>query len=476
MESAVPGESRFLKESNDPDASNVHANSHDLLAVRPASAWHNGSFLKSPIIIESSFNPINYMMNKSVCLTAMNSPLGYSGGRYHAWMLAEALAEAGLDVTYWTDATPLISRDFRSYPNHHKIKLHVDPFFNHPPRRHFDFGWMVPHQSHTWIFRRWIDFFINGADRRLLLNFETPNWYQQAGQREIKLENWTGWELASRFCQAIVSSLEMSSEYAREFYTNTSPETKFLSLPPSINSLAADDFLNTPKNPKRIFLATRISAGNSQHKGSQYLRQLLSPELRGCEFVVLVGGNGKTPFLAEMKTLAAQNGINLVLLSRISDRDKFMWISSSGLTVFPSSFEGYGYPPLESLYCNTPCIAFDLPNYRETCGEGITLVKQGEIEEIKSRILSDNFIKDLDDFQLAKQVGSFKEFAKRTETALESIVDSGIDRTRWRSTQAELERFSPPADIAFTAKQIVKSRLSPTLASCIMKIKSRLHI
>ena len=51
-----------------------------------------------------------------ICIAALNSPIAYSGGRYHAWILAEALAAAGAEVTYWTDCVPLVSKDFRDYP------------------------------------------------------------------------------------------------------------------------------------------------------------------------------------------------------------------------------------------------------------------------------------------------------------------------------------------------------------------------
>jgi glycosyltransferase involved in cell wall biosynthesis len=48
--------------------------------------------------------------------------------------------------------------------------------------------------------------------------------------------------------------------------------------------------------------------------------------------------------------------------------------------VFPSYFEGYGYPPVEALYCGTPCVAYALPVLKEVCGEHLTLVPIGDRE------------------------------------------------------------------------------------------------
>lgn len=42
--------------------------------------------------------------------------------------------------------------------------------------------------------------------------------------------------------------------------------------------------------------------------------------------------------------------------------------------VFPSIYEGFGFPPLEALACGTHVIASDIPPIRETCGDAVSYI------------------------------------------------------------------------------------------------------
>ena len=63
--------------------------------------------------------------NTSIAIFVHNSKLHYSGGRYHAFVLALSLVNAGFDVTLVTDNIPVFYKDFEGYPERSKLKIHI---------------------------------------------------------------------------------------------------------------------------------------------------------------------------------------------------------------------------------------------------------------------------------------------------------------------------------------------------------------
>ena len=320
-----------------------------------------------------------------------------------------------------------------------------------------------------------MQFFTKAASRRVLLNFETPNWYAEAGQTEIDESKWRGWELTSRCCEGVVSSLELSSSYAKKYYTAVAPGTQFLSLPPAINSIAADLAAKTPRVPRRIFLATRLNKGSSAHKGGQYIRAFLDESFRGYELIILIGGGKRDPQqMAEVQNLAGQHGVKVQFLRAVTDLEKYRWMSSCSVSAFLTSFEGYGYPPIESLYCGTPCIAFDLPNYNETCGVGLTRVAQGDINGVKAMILEGNYVTDPAQFAQARTIGGFTDFSQRALRVLQAVSQTTVDSSTWPSALAELGTYQPPRGLKHLAKRLIKS-WTPTQAVKVKRILDQLR-
>lgn len=50
--------------------------------------------------------------------------------------------------------------------------------------------------------------------------------------------------------------------------------------------------------------------------------------------------------------------------------------------VYPSLFEGFGYPPLEAMSCGAPVIASAVTSLPEVCGDAAVYVDPARVESI----------------------------------------------------------------------------------------------
>ena len=117
-------------------------------------------------------------------------------------------------------------------------------------------------------------------------------------------------------------------------------------------------------------------------KGLRFLLAALA-ELRGKYdlSLVVVGrtmGDGLTENLMERLGITAQ----VTFRDRIDTDELVNLYRSATLVAVPSTYEGFGIPPLEAMACGCPVIASNASSVPEVCGDAAFYIDPYDIESI----------------------------------------------------------------------------------------------
>lgn len=114
---------------------------------------------------------------------------------------------------------------------------------------------------------------------------------------------------------------------------------------------------------------------------------------------------------------------NIGVLNFIEEEDKEFILNLSSLFVYPSLFEGFGFPPLEAMACGVPVVASNNSSLPEVVGNGGILIdpdKPDEIFHAMKEILSDAGLRENIIAKGLAQAGKFS-WKKAAEEFLKMI-------------------------------------------------------
>lgn len=100
--------------------------------------------------------------------------------------------------------------------------------------------------------------------------------------------------------------------------------------------------------------------------------------------LVIAGSRDKGKEKDEIDVLIEEKGLNNYVIQIISPPDDVIinLYQHAKLFVFPSFYEGFGYPPLEALACGCPVITSNIPVLREILGDEIAVFDPRSVDEI----------------------------------------------------------------------------------------------
>lgn len=92
-----------------------------------------------------------------------------------------------------------------------------------------------------------------------------------------------------------------------------------------------------------------------------------------------------TPYVARLKRRIAKSPLRerITLIENPTEEQKHALYSGATLFVYPSFYEGFGFPPLEAMAAGVPVVASSAASVPEVCGDAAVLVSPWKVEEIK---------------------------------------------------------------------------------------------
>ena len=134
-------------------------------------------------------------------------------------------------------------------------------------------------------------------------------------------------------------------------------------------------------SPGRYFLA--VGSGNPTKnfvRLAEAFAGLPDPNMR----LVVVGG--ANPAVFAKTTESVKDDPRILSAGRLSDKELKTLYSGARAYVFPSTYEGFGLPPVEAIHCGTPVIAARAASIPEVCGDAAGYFDPASLDEIRESL------------------------------------------------------------------------------------------
>lgn len=308
----------------------------------------------------------------------------YSGGRYHALLLAYAMARGGADVTVLTNSHTAFGRDCESEMDA-TVRFIVDEDFRSDAIPGvFDVVVVAPSGAFRPEFYASAEEVAHRTGATLvLINYESANWFNSIAPTPDDPRVWDYWRRTVLHGGVVLSSARESDRWARNFYLPRDKPIVFDHCYPPINSIAADAVGDPEPDGSIVCFARPFH----DFKGGNDVLALAPEVLRDRTLHVVFGGTPDRDYRAALEAkVAAVPSCRLEVHSRLRDREKFDLLARAGALLFPSRFEGFGYPPVEATYVGTPVCCYDLPVLVETVGTVAHMAPLGDVDELSAAL------------------------------------------------------------------------------------------
>jgi len=116
--------------------------------------------------------------------------------------------------------------------------------------------------------------------------------------------------------------------------------------------------------------------------------ELYQPENKLNYDLILVGKPGWhcQKIFAQINNFNKKYKAQIIFKNFIQNQDKLFFYNLAELFIYPSFYEGFGFPPLEAMACGCPVITSANSSLSEVCGDNAILINPYDANEIKNAI------------------------------------------------------------------------------------------
>ena len=116
------------------------------------------------------------------------------------------------------------------------------------------------------------------------------------------------------------------------------------------------------------------------------------------------------------------------LIGPVEETDKARLYSLAKVFVYPSFFEGFGFPPLEAMTAGVPVITSNISSLPEVVGGASLMVNPYNIKEIAEAMKSLFLDQNLRDFYIKKGFEQVKKFSwRKTAEQTLKVITMAVD-------------------------------------------------
>lgn len=142
--------------------------------------------------------------------------------------------------------------------------------------------------------------------------------------------------------------------------------------------------LNSDKLPNKYNFDYFIFVGNiKKHKGID----ILLKAIENTDFkIVIVGSTQNLKTSDKIINQKIRLNKNVIVEGRVDDFKLYSLIANAKALIQPSRYEGFGIPPLESMYLGTPAIISDINVFKEIYSQlPVTFFQDGNSDHLKTK-------------------------------------------------------------------------------------------
>lgn len=313
------------------------------------------------------------------------SGVAYSGGRYHALLIAYAMAHHGARVSVVVNDYPASCADLQNITDRPVEYILSNDFVPADVVRDFDYVFVAPTGAFYPAFYSCAEQVTSRCNATpVLINYESGNWFNRLVPTPDFPEVWDYWQRVVVRGGIVLSSTVESDRFARDFYQADNEALHFEQCYPPINSVVADQVATGDNDGSIVYFARPYH----DHKGGGDVLALPTEVFAGRIFRAVFGGNVDGRFLEAPKTkIGEAPDATLLVYSEIDDYEKYALIARASAVLFPSRFEGFGYPAVEAAYVGTEVVSYELPVLVETVGEIAHMAPIGDTEALAQALM-----------------------------------------------------------------------------------------